>query len=469
MPQQMRRRGTGTALLSSSSLTTPATTTSTNSGGDSSSNLIDGVETRFVAETLLPTRLGKFRLRGYLHTVRLNKRKPGLSTASLSFSTSLAKFFFSCFFIDAFVSTSPFPSFPLNTKKKKKKKKLSLSLSLPPSATQLSQVDGGETYSEPSAVMTGSPEGLEDVPLRVHDACFTSEVLGSLKCDCAEQLQLALAHIQAEGTGIVIYLQQEGRGIGLANKIAAYALQEKRGLDTVDANRALGLPDDCREYSSVATILAGLGVRSVRLMTNNPRKVRLLQELGVRVTGRIPCLVQAQEFSARYLQTKGEKMDHIFGSLASEVAPISPTAVADAAARVSLEQESLLNRGATLSSDDMDGSFCEWEHGGGGVIEAAAGGDGTLTAAAAAVVSSSSSTTSSSAAAAAAAAAAPAAAAAAAAPPSSSPASSSSSSGPSSTVQPLHGRMSRRQSPLVRPKRGSGGGGEGGGAGKGRK
>ena len=316
--------------------------------------------------------------------------------------------------------------------------------------------------------MTGTPEGLEDVPLRVHDACFTSEVLGSLKCDCAEQLQLALAHIQAEGTGIVIYLQQEGRGIGLANKIAAYALQEANGLDTVDANRALGLPDDCREYSSVATILAGLGVRSVRLMTNNPRKVRLLQELGVRVSGRIPCLVQAQEFSARYLQTKGEKMDHILGSSSSSssfsssssVEAISPTAVSDAAARVSREQRDLLSKGP-LSSDDMDGSFCEWDHGGGGVIEAAANGDGTLTAAAAAVVSSSTSS---------AAAASAAAAAAAAAPPSSSSASpssaapsSASSSGPSSTVQPLHGRMSRRQSPLVRPKRSGGGGGGGGG------
>ena len=337
----------------------------------------------------------------------------------------------------------------------------------------LSQVDGGETYSEPSAVMTGTPEGLEDVPLRVHDACFTSEVLGSLKCDCAEQLQLALAHIQSKGTGIVIYLQQEGRGIGLANKIAAYALQEQKGLDTVDANRALGLPDDCREYTSVATILSGLKVKSVRLMTNNPRKVRLLQELGVRVTGRIPCLVQAQEFSARYLQTKGEKMDHIFGSsLEASVsadgsftssssssplaaaAAISPTAVSDAAAKVTLEAENLFSKGP-LSSDDMDGSFCEWDHGGGGVIEAAAGGDGTLTAAAAAVVSSSSSSSSSSSAAA--------------APPSSSPSvsssssSSSSSSGPSSTVQPLHGRMSRRQSPLVRPKRGGGSGGEKGG------
>lgn len=314
--------------------------------------------------------------------------------------------------------------------------------------------------------MTGTPEGQEDVPLRVHDACFTSEVLGSLKCDCAEQLQLALAHIQSEGTGIVIYLQQEGRGIGLANKIAAYALQEKKGLDTVDANRALGLPDDCREYTSVATILAGLGVGSVRLMTNNPRKVRLLQELGVRVTGRIPCLVQAQEFSARYLQTKGEKMDHILGngsvgfdegmfassstpSTSSSSSVISPTAVADAAAKVALEQEEAFANGP-LSSQDMDGSFCEWDHGGGGVIEAAAGGDGTMAAAAAAVVSSTSASSTS----------ASSTSASSTSTPSSSPPSHS-SQGPSSTVQPLSGRMSKRQVPLVRPSasRGERGGG----------
>lgn len=103
------------------------------------------------------------------------------------------------------------------------------------------------------------------VVVRVHDACFTSEVLGSLKCDCREQLQLALDYIQGSPPGMVIYLQQEGRGIGLANKIAAYALQEK-GLDTVDANRALGLPDDCREYSAVRHILEELGVKSIRLM-----------------------------------------------------------------------------------------------------------------------------------------------------------------------------------------------------------
>jgi GTP cyclohydrolase II len=126
----------------------------------------------------------------------------------------------------------------------------------------------------------------------VHDACFTSEVLGSLKCDCAEQLQLAMEYIHANSPGIVIYLWQEGRGIGLANKIAAYKLQEQ-GLDTVDANRALGLPDDSREYTSVRNILKELGVKSVRLMTNNPRKINVLTDLGVKVSGRIPCQVQA--------------------------------------------------------------------------------------------------------------------------------------------------------------------------------
>ena len=104
-------------------------------------------------------------------------------------------------------------------------------------------IDGGKTFVEPTAIICGQVEGQEDVALRVHDACFTSEVLGSLKCDCAEQLQMAMEYIRDHPPGIVIYLWQEGRGIGLANKIAAYKLQEQ-GLDTVDANRALGLPDD---------------------------------------------------------------------------------------------------------------------------------------------------------------------------------------------------------------------------------
>jgi len=220
--------------------------------------------------------------------------------------------------------------------------------------------------------MTGSPEGGASIPLRVHDACFTSEVLGSLKCDCADQLALALDYISGPGgPGLVIYLQQEGRGIGLANKIAAYALQEG-GLDTVDANRALGLPDDAREYSSVASILADLGIRSVRLMTNNPRKVELLRGLGVAVVGRIPCLVQAQEHSLGYLLAKAGRMSHLLGADGAEggergagggggaaagAPPMAPSSSAPSIPSLS-----------PLASDDeelaLDGSFCYWDHGG---------------------------------------------------------------------------------------------------------
>ena len=145
------------------------------------------------------------------------------------------------------------------------------------------RVEGFPT--EPLAICYGDVSGLEDVPVRVHDACFTSEVLGSLKCDCADQLQQSLDYVKNNGPGIVVYLQQEGRGIGLANKIAAYSLQQQ-GLDTVDANRALDLPDDCREYTAVANILENMGVKSIRLMTNNPRKIDEMTKLGVNITGR---------------------------------------------------------------------------------------------------------------------------------------------------------------------------------------
>ena len=170
-------------------------------------------------------------------------------------------------------------------------------------------IDGGKTFVEPTAIICGQVEGQEDVALRVHDACFTSEVLGSLKCDCAEQLQMAMEYIRDHPPGIVIYLWQEGRGIGLANKIAAYKLQEQ-GLDTVDANRALGLPDDLREYTSVRNILKELGVRSVRLMTNNPRKINVLTELGVKVAGRIPVQIQAGDHNKGYLEAKATRMAH---------------------------------------------------------------------------------------------------------------------------------------------------------------
>ena len=163
--------------------------------------------------------------------------------------------------------------------------------------------------TEPLAIVFGDVEGKSDVPVRVHDACFTGEALGSLKCDCAQQLHLALEYIRENGPGIVLYLQQEGRGIGLANKIAAYAMQEQ-GFDTVDANRALGLPDDVREYTAVSNILEDLGIRSIRLMTNNPRKVATLEKLGVRIDGRIPCIVKANLFNQGYLAAKEGRMKH---------------------------------------------------------------------------------------------------------------------------------------------------------------
>eukprot|EP01023_Acetabularia_acetabulum_P047765 TRINITY_DN5038_c0_g2_i2.p1 TRINITY_DN5038_c0_g2~~TRINITY_DN5038_c0_g2_i2.p1 ORF type:complete len:296 (+),score=21.52 TRINITY_DN5038_c0_g2_i2:118-1005(+) len=183
------------------------------------------VLTEFVAETQLPTIHGRFRLRGYRHSI-----------------------------------------------------------------------DGGQTGTEPVAVIMGKVEEGVDVKVRVHDACFTSEVLGSMKCDCAQQLELALNMIQDDPPGMLIYLQQEGRGIGLANKIAAYKLQEE-GLDTVDANRALGLPDDCREYTSVVNILKDLNIQSIKLMTNNPRKIDQLKSMGINVVDRIPVIVEPGKYN----------------------------------------------------------------------------------------------------------------------------------------------------------------------------
>lgn len=168
------------------------------------------------------------------------------------------------------------------------------------------EADGGE----PLAILYGEPEARPGVLVRVHDECLTSEVLGSLKCDCRDQLEHALEGIKEAGAGVVIYLRQEGRGIGLANKIAAYSLQEQ-GLDTVDANRALGLPDDARRYEAAAAILADLRLDDIRLITNNPRKIECLAELGVRIRERVPSIVQTNRHSQLYLDTKFERMGHI--------------------------------------------------------------------------------------------------------------------------------------------------------------
>ncbi|KAI9918139.1 hypothetical protein PsorP6_012757 [Peronosclerospora sorghi] len=168
---------------------------------------------------------------------------------------------------------------------------------------------GSLRESEPIALISGNVQGKNHVPVRVHDQCFTSEVFGSLKCDCREQLDYAKAYTKQHG-GVVIYMPQEGRGIGLANKIMAYSVQE-RGLDTVDANRVLGFKDDYRSYEPVVAILKDLGVQSVCLLTNNPRKIRLLSQLGITVEGRLPVVIQGGEYSQGYLTAKATRMFHL--------------------------------------------------------------------------------------------------------------------------------------------------------------
>ncbi len=159
------------------------------------------------------------------------------------------------------------------------------------------------------ALVAGDVAG-EDVLCRVHSECITGEVLGSLKCDCKQQLDRALDLVARRGRGVVVYLRQEGRGIGLGNKIRAYALQEQ-GYDTVDANRLLGFPDDARDYAVAAAILGELGVRSVALLTNNPLKVEGLEEAGISVARRVPHLVHVPGPARSYLEVKGRRMGHL--------------------------------------------------------------------------------------------------------------------------------------------------------------
>jgi len=160
------------------------------------------------------------------------------------------------------------------------------------------------------AIVRGDVRGGEDVATRIHSECLTGDALGSLRCDCRDQLEAALQHIGSLEKGIVIYLRQEGRGIGLLNKIRAYALQDD-GLDTVEANHALGFGDDERNYAVAAHILGVLDVKSVRLLTNNPDKVRQLEQRGVSVTERVPHLMPANVHNVGYLKTKAERSGHL--------------------------------------------------------------------------------------------------------------------------------------------------------------
>jgi len=156
---------------------------------------------------------------------------------------------------------------------------------------------------------------IEGVPVRIHDQCFTSEVFRSERCDCKQQLMLSLEYIQEHG-GAVIYLQQEGRGIGLANKVAAYALQDL-GFDTVDANTHLGFPEDCRQYGTIPSILNDMNIGSIKLITNNPRKIKILKSLGVKISDTIPMVIgKPSAHNLKYLQTKQDRMNHMnFGDM----------------------------------------------------------------------------------------------------------------------------------------------------------
>lgn len=160
------------------------------------------------------------------------------------------------------------------------------------------------------AMVSGEVVGREDVPVRLHSECLTGDVMGSLRCDCRDQLTAGLEAIRAEGRGALLYLRQEGRGIGLINKIRAYALQEQ-GLDTVEANLALGFRDDERDYAVAAHMLHSLGVASVRLVTNNPEKARQLTQHRVKVAGRIPHVIPPNEFNRFYLETKARRSGHL--------------------------------------------------------------------------------------------------------------------------------------------------------------
>ncbi len=163
------------------------------------------------------------------------------------------------------------------------------------------------------ALVKGDVTTPEPVLVRVHSECLTGDVFASMRCDCGEQLHCAMAQIEKEGRGIILYMRQEGRGIGLANKIKAYALQDK-GLDTVEANNMLGFKADLRDYGLGAQILVDLGVSKLRILTNNPKKIIGLEGYGLEIVERIPLELLPSPYNEKYLQTKKEKLGHLFGN-----------------------------------------------------------------------------------------------------------------------------------------------------------
>jgi GTP cyclohydrolase II len=171
-------------------------------------------------------------------------------------------------------------------------------------------VDGGEHV----AIIHGDVSHEEDVPVRLHSECLTGESIGSLRCDCREQLIASLNTISTHKNGIVLYLRQEGRGIGLLNKLKAYQLQDF-GYDTVEANKVLGFRDDERDYKIAAHMLTALSVKSIQLLTNNPNKIEDLIRHGVNVNGRIPVLIKPNVHNKEYMRTKMEKSGHMLDDL----------------------------------------------------------------------------------------------------------------------------------------------------------
>lgn len=171
---------------------------------------------------------------------------------------------------------------------------------------------------DPVAIVVGKPDRSEPVPVRIHSACLTGDVFGSRRCDCGDQLKLALKRLDEAGGGVILYLPQEGRGLGFANKMRVYSLQDT-GLDTVDANTTLGFDDDERDYSVAATMLRMLGWSRAVLLTNNPTKLEGLSDAGIEITGRIPLETQIHSGNRRYLRTKaaraGHHLSHVISSL----------------------------------------------------------------------------------------------------------------------------------------------------------
>ncbi len=177
--------------------------------------------------------------------------------------------------------------------------------------------ENNQDGKEHVAITKGDIIGAAEVPVRLHSECLTGDALGSLRCDCRDQLEAALRMIGRMERGMLLYLRQEGRGIGLVNKIRAYSLQDE-GMDTVEANLALGFRDDERDYAVAAHMLMSLKIQSVRLITNNPKKIQQLKDYGIQVTDRIPHVMEPNQYNRFYLETKAAKSGHLIDFLGKE-------------------------------------------------------------------------------------------------------------------------------------------------------